>query len=194
VEYLENLGRNTATSRTGHASSGDVNPSGLAIVPAGFPGGGLIHAGEYLVSNFRNSTNTPGSGTTIVAIKPGQIPATAPVFFTSRAVGLTESLSVLRSGFVIVGNVPAKDGTSDTIGPGSLQIINRFGEVVQTLSDANTRSHLFDGPWASTVIDKGNTAQLLARSPRSPPVCNWSWESRTRETLPRAAPMDRRDR
>ena len=69
-------------------ANGDVNPSGLAVVPAGFPGGGLIHAGEYLVSNFNNSTNTPGTGTTIVAIKPGQNPATAPVFFTSQAGGL----------------------------------------------------------------------------------------------------------
>ena len=110
------------------------------------------------MSNFNNSTNAQGTGTTIVAITPGQNPATAPVFFSSQAVGLTESLSVLKSGFVIVGNVPT---TSDTIGPGSLQIINRFGAVVQTLSDANTNSNLFDGPWASAVNDKGNTAQLF---------------------------------
>jgi uncharacterized protein (TIGR03118 family) len=139
-------------------TNGDVNPYGLAVVPAGFPGGGLIHAGEYLVSNFNNSTNTQGTGTTIVTIKPGQNPATAPVFFNSQAVGLTESLSVLKSGFVIVGNVPT---TSSTIGSGSLQIINRFGTVVQTLSDANTNSNLFDGPWASAVNDKGNTAQAF---------------------------------
>ncbi len=142
-------------------ANGDVNPAGVAVVPAGFPGGGLIHAGEYLVSNFNNRTNTPGTGTTIVAIEPGQNPATAPVFFTSHAAGLTESLSVLHSGFVIVGNVPTTVGTSGTLEPGSLQIINRFGEVVQTLSDANTHSNLFDGPWASTVIDKGDTAQLF---------------------------------
>ncbi len=33
--------------------------------------------------------------------------------------------------------------------------------MVQTLSDANTNSNLFDGPWASAVNDKGNTAQLF---------------------------------
>ncbi len=139
-------------------ANGDVNPYGLAVVPAGFPRGGLIHAGEYLVSNFNNSTNAQGTGTTIVTVTPGQNPATAPVFFSSQAVGLTESLSVLKSGFVIVGNVPT---TSDSIGPGSLQIINRFGTVVQTFSDASTDSNLFDGPWASAVNDKGNTAQLF---------------------------------
>jgi hypothetical protein len=142
-------------------ASGDVNPYGLAIVPAGFRKGGKLSPGEFLVANFNNSTNTQGTGTTIVTVTPGQTPSTAPVFFNSSAVGLTEALSVLKSGFVIVGNVPTSNGTFGTIGPGSLQIINRFGTVVQTLTDANTHSTLFDGPWASTVIDKGNTAQLF---------------------------------
>jgi hypothetical protein len=121
-------------------ANGDVNPYGLAVVPARFPGGGLIHAGEFLVANFNNSTNTQGTGTTIVTVTPGQNPSTAPVFFTSQAVGLTEALEVLKSGFVIVGNVPTTDGTFGTIGPDSLQIIDRFGHVVQTLSDASTNS------------------------------------------------------
>jgi hypothetical protein len=141
--------------------SGDVNPYGLAVVPARFPGGGPLQPGEFLVANFNNSTNTQGTGTTIVTVTPGQSPSTAPVFFNSQAVGLTEALEVLRSGFVIVGNVPTTDGTFGTIGAGSLQIINRFGNVVQTLTDANTNSNLFDGPWASAVNDKGNTAQLF---------------------------------
>jgi hypothetical protein len=118
-------------------ANGDVNPAGVAVVPAGFPRGGLIRAGEYLVSNFNNSAKTPGTGTTIVAITPGQDPSTAPVFFTSQAGGLDESLTVLKSGFVIVGNVPT---TNNAVGSGSLQIIIRFGQVVQTLSDANTHS------------------------------------------------------
>jgi hypothetical protein len=142
-------------------ASGDVNPYGLAVVPAGFPGGGPLHPGEFLVANFNNSTNTQGTGTTIVTVMPGQNPSTAPVFFTSQEAGLTEALEVLKSGFVIVGNVPTTDGTFGTIGPGSLQIINRFGNVVQTLTDANTNSSLFDGPWASAVNDKGSTAQLF---------------------------------
>jgi hypothetical protein len=142
-------------------ASGDVNPYGLAVVPAGFPGGGPLHPGEFLVANFNNSTNTQGTGTTIVTVMPGQNPSTAPVFFTSQEAGLTAALEVLKSGFVIVGNVPTTDGTFGTIGPGSLQIINRFGNVVQTLTDANTNSSLFDGPWASAVNDKGSTAQLF---------------------------------
>jgi DNA-binding beta-propeller fold protein YncE len=113
------------------------------------------------VSNFNNSTNTQGTGTTIVTVTPGQNPSTAPVFFNSQAAGLTEALGVLKSGFVIAGNVPTTDGTFGTIGPGSLQIIDRFGHVVQTLSDASTNSNLFDGPWASAVNDHGKTAQVF---------------------------------
>jgi uncharacterized protein (TIGR03118 family) len=139
-------------------ADGDDNPSGLALVPAGFPRGGLIHAGEYLASNFNDATDDPGTGTTIVAVRPGRDPAAAPVFFTSQTAGLDESLTVLKSGFVIVGNVPT---AGDANGPGSLQIINRFGKVVQTLSDANTGSNLFDGPWASAVNEKGSKVQLF---------------------------------
>jgi hypothetical protein len=138
-------------------ASGDVNPYGVALVPAGFPKGGLLKPGQILVANFNNSTNIQGTGTTIVAITPGQNPSTAPVFFTSQSTGLTLALGVLKSGYVIVGNVPTTDGTFGTIGKGSIQIIDRFGHVVQTLSDPN----LLDGPWASTLSDHGNSAQLF---------------------------------
>lgn len=122
-----------------------------------------------MIASFNNSTNTQGTGTTIVTITPGQTPPIsgqnppppATVFFNSQAVGLSEALGVLRAGFVILGNVPTTDGTFGTIGPGSIQIINRFGHVVQTLTDANTHSNLFDGPWAAAVNDQGNTAQLF---------------------------------
>jgi hypothetical protein len=137
-------------------ADGDLNPYGVALVPAGFPKGGLLKSGQILVANFNSSTNTQGTGTTIVAITPGQNPATAPTFFTSQSTGLDLALGVLKSGFVIVGNVPTTDGTYGTIGQGSLQIINRFGHVVQTLSDPN----LLDGPWGSTLSDHGSTAQL----------------------------------
>jgi hypothetical protein len=161
VPIVPNLPSTPNSRITTIPASGDVNPYGLAVVPAGFPGGGLIHPGEFLVANFNNSTNTQGTGTTIVTVTPGQSPSTAPVFFNSQEVGFSEALEVLKSGFVLAGNVPTTDGTFGTIGPGSLQIINRFGQVVQTLTDANTNSNLFDGPWASAVIDKGNTAQLF---------------------------------
>jgi len=63
---------------------------------------------------------------------------------------------------VIAGNVPTKDGTFGTIGAGSLQIIDRFGHVVQTLIDASTNLNLFDGPWASAVnFDANQPSELI---------------------------------
>src|SRR6202167_1099389 len=47
-------------------SNGDLNPYGVAFVPAGFPSGGSIAAGDLLVANFNNNSNQQGTGTTIV--------------------------------------------------------------------------------------------------------------------------------
>lgn len=44
-------------------SNGDVNPYGLAIVPASV---GRLQAGELLVSNFNAKSNNQGTGTTIM--------------------------------------------------------------------------------------------------------------------------------
>ena len=41
--------------------NGDVNPYGVAIVPAGFPSGGTIAPGDVLVSNFNNNDNLQGT-------------------------------------------------------------------------------------------------------------------------------------
>ncbi|HEY2646056.1 MAG TPA: hypothetical protein VGI34_03755, partial [Candidatus Acidoferrales bacterium] len=55
--------------------NGDVNPYGVAFVPPGFPAGGTLNPGDILVSNFNNSMNLQGTGTTIVDVPPA-----APVF------------------------------------------------------------------------------------------------------------------
>jgi hypothetical protein len=72
--------------------------------------------------------------------------------------GLTTALGVLKRGFVLVGSVPTLDGTSGTVqAPGSLLILDRFGNVVNTLSD----STLLDGPWDLTINDQGAKAQVF---------------------------------
>jgi hypothetical protein len=50
--------------------NGDLNPYGVAIVPSGFPSGGAIKSGDVLVSNFNNSLNKQGTGTTIIKLTP----------------------------------------------------------------------------------------------------------------------------
>ena len=102
--------------------NGDLNPYGVAFVPADYQGGGRLHAGDILVSNFNNSANLQGTGTTVVQITPsGQ----QSVFFQGSGLGLTTALGVLQRGFVLVGNVPTSDGTFSTIRQGSLRLSAR---------------------------------------------------------------------
>jgi DNA-binding beta-propeller fold protein YncE len=140
-------------------SNGDVNPYGVAFVPERFPRGGAIAAGDVLVSNFNNSANVQGTGTTIVQLTPrGSLapPGTAIAFFTSSLPGLSTALGVLRDGFVIVGNVPTTNNGT-TVGQGALQVIDRYGHWVQTLSDAQ----FLDGPWDLALDDHGDHAHIF---------------------------------
>ena len=110
-------------------TNGDLNPYGVAFVPRGFPGT-TITAGDVLVSNFNNSLNLQGEGTTIVQLNPqgplapppppGGNAGNAVTFFTSSLPGLSTALGVLRAGFVLVGNVPTTDGSFGTIGQGRI--------------------------------------------------------------------------
>src|SRR5580658_7335328 len=144
---------------------GDLNPYGVAIVPFGFPSGGSINFGDILISNFNNSNNLQGTGSTIVKLTAGGAIApngSATVFFqgsTPAPFGLTTALGVLEKGFVIVGNVPTTDGTLGTIQSGSLFVLDRFGTLVNVIpaSPANT----LNGPWDLTIFDQGDTALLF---------------------------------
>jgi hypothetical protein len=142
-------------------ANGDVNPYGVAFVPKDFPSGGSISPGDLLVSNFNNSMNQQGTGTTIVRISPN---GSQSVFFqgpsTPGLLGLTTALGVLKSGFVIVGSVPAtydSMGNLLSVNQGSLLILDKRGNVVTTLTD----SKLLDGPWDLTINDRGDSAEVF---------------------------------
>jgi hypothetical protein len=62
-------------------ANGDVNPYGVAFVPNGFPKSGALEPGDILVSNFNNSGNLQGTGTTIVSVAPT---GGVSVFFQSK--------------------------------------------------------------------------------------------------------------
>jgi hypothetical protein len=141
-------------------ANGDVNPYGIVLVPRST--GSLIR-GNILVSNFNNSYNLQGTGTTIVQIAPD---GTASLFAQIDAhklpgpcpggVGLTTALSVLRSGWVIVGSLPTMDGTSATARAGCLLVLNSSGKVVETFYGS-----LINGPWDMTALDAGGSADLF---------------------------------
>jgi hypothetical protein len=141
-------------------SNGDVNPYGVAVVPASI---GKLVKGHILVSNFNNSANLQGTGTTIVDIAPNgavslfawidasNLPGQCP-----GGVGLTTALVVLRAGWVIVGSLPTTDGTSATAQAGCLIVLNHAGTVVETIFN-----NLINGPWDMTALDMGSTADLF---------------------------------
>jgi DNA-binding beta-propeller fold protein YncE len=147
-------------------ANGDLNPYGLVFVPEGFASGGTIAPGDVLVSNFNDFNNLQGRGTTIIKLTPNSAVAPAvPVgsggnaltFFAGQQRGLTLALGVLRRGFIVVGNVPTTDGTSNTVSDGTLQVVDRAGKLVATLTD----HAFFDSPWGLTVHDLGDTAQIF---------------------------------
>ena len=141
-------------------ANGDVNPYGVAIVPVTT---GSLVKDNVLVSNFNNSSNLQGTGTTIDQITPN---GNVTVFATINAaslpgpcpggVGLTTALVALRSGFVIVGSLPTSDGTSATAQAGCLIILNSGGDVIATLAGNG-----INGPWDMTALDLNYAAVLF---------------------------------
>lgn len=143
-------------------SNGDVNPYGVAIVPVTT---GKLVAGNVLVSNFNNSANLQGTGTTIVQISPNGVPslftqitasALASAGMCPGGVGLTTALVVLHSGFVIVGSLPTADGTSATAKAGCLIVLNSNGVPVSTIYGNG-----INGPWDMTAVENQLQAVLF---------------------------------
>jgi hypothetical protein len=134
-------------------ANGDVNPYGVAFVPAHLTMG-MLHPGDILVSNFNNSKNLQGTGTTIVRVPAKGKPA---LFFQGPPnIGLSTALHVLKSGVVLVGNFPSTDGTCATARPGSILVLNAWGKLL-----ARVANKYIDGPWDSAIIDNGNSATLF---------------------------------
>jgi hypothetical protein len=142
--------------------NGDVNPYGVAIAPASV---GELKAGDVLVSNFNNSMNQQGTGSTIVKTSAGD--GTTKLFAQIGAdklpgpcpggVGLTTALVVLRSGWVIVGSLPTPNGSFGvTSEPGCLIVLDSSGNVVETISGGD-----INGPWDMTALDMGTSALLF---------------------------------
>jgi hypothetical protein len=134
-------------------SNGDLNPYGVAFVHPSFPGGGLALGGDILVSNFNNSANLQGTGTTIVSVTPG---GSSRLFFQGSGLGLTTALGVLSRGIVLVGNLPAPMGACASIQTSSLLVLDKHGKLVNTLT-----SSLLNGPWDLKVHESGDGSQVF---------------------------------
>jgi hypothetical protein len=141
--------------------NGDLNPYGVAVVRHSL---GKLHKGDVLVSNFNNSLNQQGTGTTIVEVSPShklslfaQIdPSSLPRGACPGGVGLTTALTILHNGWVVVGSLPTNAGVPTSSKAGCLIVLNRWGQVVTTF-----HGNGINGPWDMTSVDFGGVADLF---------------------------------
>jgi hypothetical protein len=140
-------------------ANGDVNPYGIAVV---HQTKGKLVAGDTLVSNFNNSSNLQGTGTTIVEVAPnGAVTTFADLTdplpgSPTSGIGLTTALTTLPGGWVVVGNLPTSDGTSATATAGSLVVLNSVGIPVETWT-----GHNINGPWDLTAVSLGDRSDIF---------------------------------
>lgn len=123
---------------------------------------GNLVQGDLLVSNFNNSANLQGTGTTIMEIWPAEAVQTFAQIDPSSLPGsgpgvrACPQLVVGRAGWVIVGSQSTTDGTAATAQAGGLLVLNSTGQVVETFS-----GDPINGPWDATVLDEGTIAELF---------------------------------
>jgi len=161
--------------------NGDQNPYAVVVAPVS---AGLFERGDVLVDNFNNAANLQGMGTTIVRYSPttkkmtlfAQLPR--DLAGCPGGVGLGTAMTVLKSGWVIVGSTPSNDGNTDTKGAGCLIVLDANGKVADVWAGP-----AINDPWGNmAVIDNGSTATLfvsnagfgVGSSKGTPPVVNQS--------------------
>lgn len=142
------------------ATNGDQNPYGVARVPVTK---GKLKEGSMLVSDFNNSLNLQGTGSTITQIgadgtatpfaqiNAANLPGSCP-----GGVGLTTALTVLHSGWVVAGSLPTTDGTAATAQAGCLLVLDSQGQVVETFAGGD-----INGPWDLTAVEDQGTVALF---------------------------------
>jgi hypothetical protein len=159
IGFLETLHRNTTLINT-VPSNGDQNPYALVVAPIS---SGTIKQGDVLVGNFNNAANLQGTGSTIVNYHPDTkeltVFATVPRDLKEcpGGIGLSTAMTMLKSGWVIVGSTPSNDGTTNTKGAGCLIVLDNQGKVASTIASPN-----INDPWGNmAVVDNGDHATLF---------------------------------
>jgi hypothetical protein len=161
VSFLGQLRAGSQIASTVPAN-GDVNPYGVAAVPAS---AGQLTAGNILVSNYNDKANVQGTGTTIVQVSPAgrtTLFANVAKLPTGMAcpggIGLTTALGILPGGWVVVGSLPTtKSGALPGLDPaGCLIVLNDQGTPVQTITGKN-----IVGPWDLAVTSTATSAQVF---------------------------------
>jgi hypothetical protein len=157
--FLETIRRQrTLTTTVPH--NGDLNPYAIVVAPVS---SGKVQQGDVLVDNFNSLSNLQGTGVTIVNYSPvtkkittfAELPQRLPQ--CPGGVGLSTAMTMLKSGYVIVGSAPSTDGSTRTLGAGCLLVLDSNGQLVATWANSN-----INAPWGNmATIDNGTTATLF---------------------------------
>jgi hypothetical protein len=157
--FLETLHRHTTLINT-VPDNGDQNPYAVVVAPVTV---GSVKKGDVLVGNFNNAANLQGTGSTIVNYHPDtkQLSTFAIVPRDLKAcpggIGLSTAMTMLKSGWVIIGSTPSNDGTTNTKGAGCLIVLDSQGKVTSTIVSEN-----INDPWGNmAVVDNGDHATLF---------------------------------
>jgi hypothetical protein len=157
--FLETIHKHSTLTST-VPENGDQNPYAIVVAPVSV---GKIQKDDVLIDNFNNLSNLQGLGTTIVDYNPAtrktslfaSVPRNLPQ--CPGGVGLTTAMTMLKSGWVIVGSTPSNDGTTATKGPGCLLVFDANGKLTMTWSGPD-----INGPWGNmATLDNGTTATLF---------------------------------
>jgi hypothetical protein len=139
--------------------NGDVNPYGVAVIDHSK---GSLHQGNVLVSNFNDSSNQQGTGSTIVEISPkGKVTTFAQIYpkglpdVCPGGIGLSTALVVIDN-WVIVGSTPSSNGQPATAKAGCLLVLDSTGRVREVIA-----GHGINGPWDATAAVFGSRALLF---------------------------------
>jgi len=157
--YLENIHRHVTLTTT-IPENGDLNPYAIVVAPVT---SGLIHKDDVLIDNFNNVSNLQGTGTTIMDYNPSTKQTTMIAKLPKKidqcpgGVGLTTAMTMLKSGWIIVGSTPSTDGTTKTKSNGCLIVLDSNGKFINAVSGPK-----INGPWGNIAsIDNGSTAKLF---------------------------------
>lgn len=157
--FLETVHRHTTLTST-VTENGDLNPYAVIVAPVS---AGKVMKDDVLVDNFNNISNLQGTGTTIVGYRP----STQQTYLLARlpqrlpqcpgGVGLTTAMTMLKTGWIIVGSTPSTDGTTATKGDGCMLVLDPGGKLVAVWSGPT-----INDPWGNmAVVDNGATATLF---------------------------------
>ena len=157
--FLETVHKHTTLINT-VPDNGDQNPYAIVVAPVS---AGTVKKDDVLVDNFNNATNLQGTGSTIVDYHPDtkqmSLFATIPRDLKEcpGGIGLSTAMTMLKSGWVIVGSTPSNDGTTGTKGAGCLIVLDPQGKVASTIVSPN-----INDPWGNmAVVDNGTSATLF---------------------------------